>query len=482
MVSPVGEIAIDESDIIVAVMGPTGAGKSTFISRAVGRPDVGVGHSLKSCTSEIWAVRYPHSDGERNIILVDTPGFDDTFVTDTQILRNIANWLQNTYKQNVKLSGLLYLHRISDNRIAGTPLRNLNMFKELCGEDNFKNVILVTTMWDEVLEDVGSQREAELQNTFWQRMIKLGSSTHRFDGTEESAWKIINSISISPPRERSALQIQREMIDQRKPVHRTSAGKVVLDSFSGLFKGFKGFFERIGRRPNTRTYNAPSDPGSFPFQRPSSSCSMASTAALSDLSTGGSDWITSTGFSSSGTCIEHGYRETLSAVISDLQLALSVADFVHIPCLKNVIIPSINIALSVQSMERAHHGLVQIVENVALLITVIAEYAKKGRLSPDMKVTVSTLSKALVRMEVIVQRVAQKTSQAQEVFQDGDASAISSCANSVRLACDGLRLKLPAENRQALSRIEVGLATVMQGLEERCRCGIPREALKRPSV
>jgi len=85
-------------------------------------------------------------------------------------------------------------------------------------------------------------------------------------------------------------------------------------------------------------------------------------------------------------------------------------------------------------------------------------------------------------MEVVVQRVAQKTSQAQEVFQDGDASAISSCANSMRLACDGLRVrdqahpsssyltaaaqsKLPAENRQALSRIEVGLATVMQGLE-----------------
>ncbi|KIM56703.1 hypothetical protein SCLCIDRAFT_210640 [Scleroderma citrinum Foug A] len=255
------------------------------------------------------------------------------------------------------------------------------------------------------------------------------------------------------------------MIDQRKPVHRTSAGKVVLDSFSGLVMNFKGFFERFGRRPNTRTYNIPSDSGSFPFQRPSSSYSISSTATLSDLSSGGSDWTTSTGFSSSGTCVEHGYRESLSAAISDLQLALSVVDFVHIPCLKNVIVPSINIALSVQSMERAHHGLVQI-----------------GRLSPDMKVTVSTLSKALARMEVVVQHVAQNTSQAQEVLQDGDASAILSCANSIRLACDGLRSKLPAENRQALSRIEVGLATVMQGLKERCRCGIPREALKQPSV
>ncbi|KAL4062801.1 P-loop containing nucleoside triphosphate hydrolase protein [Scleroderma yunnanense] len=464
-----------------SVTGPTGAGKSTFIGRAVGRPEIGVGHDLESCTSEIRAVRYPHSDGERNIVLVDTPGFDDTFVTDTQILRNIANWLHYTYKQNVKLSGLLYLHRISDNRVAGTPLRNLNMFKELCGEDSFKNVILVTTMWDEILEDVGLQREEELQNTFWQRMIKLGSSAQRFDGTEESAWKIINSISVSPSRERSGLQIQREMVDQHRPVHRTSAGKVVLDSFSGLFTGFKGFFKRIGQRPNGRKYNL-SDPGSFPFQMPSSSYSMASTATLSDSSTGGSDWTTNTEFSSSGACIEHGYRDALSVAITDLKLALSVADFVHIPCLKDIIIPSIKIASSVESMERAHHGLYQIVENAALLINVITEHAQRGRLSPDTKAVISTLSKALLCIENLVQHLAQQNSQAQEVLQHDDARAISSCANSMRMACDSLRSKLPAENRQTLFRIEVGLATVMQGLEERCHCGIPREALRHLSV
>ncbi|KAI6101842.1 hypothetical protein F5141DRAFT_1136077 [Pisolithus sp. B1] len=72
------------------------------------------------------------------------------------------------------------------------------MFKELCGKDNFKNVLLVTTMWDEVAEEAGSAREQELHADFWQAMIALGSTIHRFEGTTESAWKIIDSLSVPP--------------------------------------------------------------------------------------------------------------------------------------------------------------------------------------------------------------------------------------------------------------------------------------------
>ncbi|KAL4078010.1 P-loop containing nucleoside triphosphate hydrolase protein [Scleroderma citrinum] len=255
VVSPMGDIAIDENDIIIAVMGPTGAGKSTFIDRAVGRPDTGAGHDLVSCTKEIRPVRYPHPDGERNIVLVDTPGFDDTFLSDTQILRNIAEWLKTTYKQKVLLSGLLYFHRISDNRVAGTPLRNLNMFRELCGRDNFENVVLVTTMWDEVLEDVGLQREEELQSEFWKTMIRLGSTTRRFHLTEESAWEIINTISVSLPEERRPLLIQQEMVDEHKPLHKTSAGKTVLRSITDIFSSIKGFFRRSSKGARGRKDN-----------------------------------------------------------------------------------------------------------------------------------------------------------------------------------------------------------------------------------
>ncbi|KAL4072368.1 hypothetical protein V8B97DRAFT_2023535 [Scleroderma yunnanense] len=232
-------------------MGPTGAGMTSVSINTVSLPSFGgevfdVGHDLASCTMQIQSVRYPHPDGARNFVLVDTPGFDNTFISDFQILRIIAEWLQTTYKRKVFLSGLLYFHRISDNAMGGTALRDVTIFRQLCGDANSKNVVFVTTMWDEVLEDVGLQRENELLNHFW-AMTKLGSITCRFHNTEESAWEIINAISISPPEERRPLLIQQEVVDEHKPLHKTLAGKTALGSITGTFSIVKRFFGQSNR-------------------------------------------------------------------------------------------------------------------------------------------------------------------------------------------------------------------------------------------
>lgn len=65
-----------------------------MINQIAGREAVIVGHDLQSCTSSIQHVIIPHpTDSGRRIILVDTPGFDDTYVDDAEILRRIALWL-----------------------------------------------------------------------------------------------------------------------------------------------------------------------------------------------------------------------------------------------------------------------------------------------------------------------------------------------------------------------------------------------------
>jgi len=58
---------------------------------------VKVGHDLKSCTAELQPVviassQHPELGGQR-LVIVDTPGFDDTYVPDSEILRRIALWL-----------------------------------------------------------------------------------------------------------------------------------------------------------------------------------------------------------------------------------------------------------------------------------------------------------------------------------------------------------------------------------------------------
>ena len=140
------------------------------------------------------------------------------------------------YRNNVKLAGVLYLHPISVVRLSGTPLRNLAVFRGLCGHDSLKNIVLVTTMWDEVQdESIGSKREEELRSDFWKSMIRHGSSTHRFGGTQESAWDIINRLDLEMFRQkRTPLQLQWEMVDRGLPLDQTTAAKTLLRFFDRL--------------------------------------------------------------------------------------------------------------------------------------------------------------------------------------------------------------------------------------------------------
>ena len=61
-----------------------------------------VGRSLASHTSELGFGSIETIEGhpllqEYRVVLIDTPGFDDTHETDFAILTKIATWLKNSY-------------------------------------------------------------------------------------------------------------------------------------------------------------------------------------------------------------------------------------------------------------------------------------------------------------------------------------------------------------------------------------------------
>lgn len=85
-----------------------------------------------------------------SIELLDTPGFDDTEKDDTETLQTILAWLRVSDKRNTRLSGIIYLHRITDDRFTGSMSTNFSMMMELCGEESFKNVVLVSSRWENV--------------------------------------------------------------------------------------------------------------------------------------------------------------------------------------------------------------------------------------------------------------------------------------------------------------------------------------------
>ena len=71
--------------------------------------------------------------------------------------------------------------------------RLLPVLHELCGNETLSRIDLVTTMWDEVDEQLGCRMLAEVKDSYWSTMDKYGS-THRHSNTPKSAKAILQQI------------------------------------------------------------------------------------------------------------------------------------------------------------------------------------------------------------------------------------------------------------------------------------------------
>ncbi|KAI9573228.1 P-loop containing nucleoside triphosphate hydrolase protein [Boletus coccyginus] len=208
-------------------MGPTGSGKSNFINHLTGNIEQRKARNLKSDTESVTP--YPISYDGLRLVLVDTPGFDDTYRQDTEILRVIANWLIQKYPDGttLKIAGIIYFHRITDNRMSGSAYKNLQMFGRLCGNVPLPRTRLVTTMWDIVKDQaVATQRENQLKGDFWRMLIDGGATTLRFNNTHQSASGIVKDL-LSMGKDGDELLLQEELVEQQKRLNETEAGKVL---------------------------------------------------------------------------------------------------------------------------------------------------------------------------------------------------------------------------------------------------------------
>jgi hypothetical protein len=109
--------------------------------------------------------------------------------------------------------------------MQGSAKRNFIMFKQLCGPNALKRVVLVTTMWDRVSEGEGVDGEKVLVDTpdFWGWMLSKGSSCHRHNNTKSSAREIINLLANHNGP--VATDLQRQLVDEHRSLDQTSAGQ-----------------------------------------------------------------------------------------------------------------------------------------------------------------------------------------------------------------------------------------------------------------
>ncbi|KZT01511.1 P-loop containing nucleoside triphosphate hydrolase protein [Laetiporus sulphureus 93-53] len=201
---------------LVMVMGPTGSGKTTFINLVSGSM-LRVGSTLESCTKEIQLANLDL--GCQPVTLIDTPGFDDTVRPQAEVLKEIAKFLEITY--NRKLTGVIYMHRISDNRMSGSAIENVSLFRKICGERPMKNAVIMTNMWSKVDENTGIDREIELRRKYFKSALERGATMIRNDDTVKCARAILGFLMLNQPEE---LHLQYQQVIEHKPVQETDAG------------------------------------------------------------------------------------------------------------------------------------------------------------------------------------------------------------------------------------------------------------------
>ncbi|KAG8530514.1 uncharacterized protein KY384_005017 [Bacidia gigantensis] len=181
---------------MVLVMGVTGSGKSYFVNKLANGDVVQVGDDLHSYS---------------------------------QILEEISRVLTAQHEAGVPLKGVIYLHRITDIRYAGSSIKTLEIFKKICGDLALQNVILVSTRWNEIDEETGAFREQQLRSDFWAYMLGHDARMARFDGSRDSAIGIVSQLV---SRQSIVLELQRELVDERKTLQETVAGAYVNDDLS----------------------------------------------------------------------------------------------------------------------------------------------------------------------------------------------------------------------------------------------------------
>lgn len=202
-------------------------------------------------TDKVYVHSFVTPCGTYKVNLLDTPGFDDTYKSDPDVLIEISGYLSRQYESRILLKGILYLHRISDNRMGGSARKNLNLFRKLVGRSSLRNVIFTTTMWDLVTPDnlaLHMRRESDLKTNdeFWGTMIRHGARMSRHDGSPASALGLVYQLC-GVYRKPVPLSIQQEIVDRGTPLHKTLAGQYLKEDLKSKEEEYERKLEEVER-------------------------------------------------------------------------------------------------------------------------------------------------------------------------------------------------------------------------------------------
>lgn len=164
--------------------------------------------------------------GERRVLLLDTPGFDDSVRENLDVLNDILSQLYTfaLRQDEIETRGVIFLHDISETRFGGSQKKTLGILKALVGDEHLGNVIVGTTMWSADSEKFGNEEERErsLLKDQWGGIYKTVRIPKDDKGT---AIRIIEDLFDRPP---ALLLAQEEMLLPPHTTENTTVGRLAM--------------------------------------------------------------------------------------------------------------------------------------------------------------------------------------------------------------------------------------------------------------
>ncbi|KAF9047931.1 hypothetical protein BJ165DRAFT_1127646 [Panaeolus papilionaceus] len=153
---------------LYSIMGPTGAGKSSFIEALAGESgQLSISKDqLDGYTQTVNAYHLvnvlsttPGLPSPGPVYLIDTPGFSDAKISEVEIIDMVRKWLKNNDLQYV--NRILFFIPIAETRLPGSRRKTIKMIKQLLAQGNDRGTVtFVTTMWD-TLHNERTRKRAE---------------------------------------------------------------------------------------------------------------------------------------------------------------------------------------------------------------------------------------------------------------------------------------------------------------------------------
>lgn len=187
-------------------------------------------------------------------MLIDTPGFDDSERENLDLLKELIACLTIVDQRGGRITGIFYLHRITDPRMGGSSIKSLTIFKLLVGAAAMPLVRLVSTRWNDIEGSTSELARAEAlekqlctADKYWGTCLAQGALTLRHRGDQASAQAVVDSVLKNDVSSTTRLSIIQELRDRKLPLLETGVGRFLSEDTDKLARQYEADIENLKR-------------------------------------------------------------------------------------------------------------------------------------------------------------------------------------------------------------------------------------------